>query len=287
MRKIPFLLLLIGLCLTVGKIWYWRTDGFNVSRLQGWTQELQGTWWDDEAETALQQDFHYLGRGRQAFAFASEDGRYVIKFPRGDICKIPFWLRSLPLESRRKSQISRKAIRENWVLQSARLAMEELKDATAMIAMNLSPHTPPFLKAKTVQIIDKAGRSYQIPLSRSYFILQRKKVLFKDVIQQTALKEGIQGVEKVLDALFAVIVERTKKGILNRDGSFLRNYGYDETRAYQTDVGSFYQVEVGSAKELYFQSMELSVKPIRRWMEARHPEWLALLDQKLAEFEYH
>jgi hypothetical protein len=162
--------------------------------------------------------------------------------------------------------------------------MEELKESTAMMAMNLSPHGPPFLKTKTVRIIDKAGRSYRMDLRSSYFILQGKKELFRDVIQEAALKDGIAGVEKVLDALFAVIIERTKKGVLNRDGSFLRNYGYDEKRAYQTDVGSFYQVAIGSTNDLYHRSMESSVKPIRLWMQAKHPEWLELLDLKQKQY---
>jgi len=286
MRKIFYLLILIGFCVGVGKVWYWRTNGFSVARLHGWTQTLEGVWWDEEAESIIAQDFHYLGRGRQAFAFVSNDGQYVIKFPRGDICKLPFWLRALPLEKRRQRQISRKAAREQCVLQSARLAMEELKDATALIAMNFSPQTTheklPNKKIPNtcVRIIDKAGRSFQIPLATTYFILQRKKQLFRDVIEEAAARDGLVGVEKVLDDLFANILERTKKGILNRDGSFLRNYGFDEKGAYQTDVGSFYKVENEPMQAVYLRSMALSVKPIRRWMKKKHPEWVEILDQK-------
>jgi len=281
MRKIFCLLALIGFCLGVGKVWYWRTNGFSVSRLHGWTQTLEGVWWDEEAESVIAQDFHYLGRGRQAFAFVSEDGKYVIKFPRGDIFKIPFWLRALPFEQRRQRQIMRKTAREQCVLQSARLAMEELKDATALIAMNFSPNAQhEKLQNKSVRIIDQAGRSLHIPLCTTYFILQRKKRLFQDVIEEAAAKEGLIGVEKVLDDLFANILERTRKGILNRDGSFLRNYGFDEKGAYQTDVGSFYKVENESMQAVYLRSMELSVRPIRRWMKKKHPKWVEILDRK-------
>jgi hypothetical protein len=281
MRKIFFLLILIGFCVGLGKVWYLRTNGFSVARLHGWTQALEGIWWDEEAEHIIAQDFHYLGRGRQAFAFVSNDGQYVIKFPRGDICKLPFWLRALPLEKRRQRQISRKAEREQSVLQSARLAMEELKDATALIAMNFSPETTnKKIPNKSVHIIDKAGRSFHIPLRTTYFILQHKKKLFRDVIEEASARDGLVGVEKVLNDLFANILERTKKGILNRDGSFLRNYGFDEKGAYQTDVGSFYKVDNEPMQAVYLRSMALSVKPIRRWMKKKHPEWIEILDQK-------
>ena len=282
MRKIFCFLILVGFCLGVGKLWYWKTNGFNISRLDGWTQELEGVWWNEEAEAILSQTFHYLARGRQAYAFVSEDGQYILKFPRGDICKIPFWLKAYPFAAKRERQVFRRAFRERCVLESARLSMEELKDATAMIAMNFSRsanHEKPF-RAKKVKIIDRAGRSFQVPLASTYFVLQRKKDLFRDVIQRAAVNEGIQGVEHVIDVLFDVIVERTQKGILNRDGSFLRNYGFDDQRGYQTDIGSFFKAEGVPSKDLFFRSMELSVKPIRKWMAKMHPEWLPILDRK-------
>ena len=103
MRKILFLLILIGFCLAAGKVWYWCTNGFSVSRLHGWTQSSgKGFGGTKKAESIIAQDFHYLGRGRQAFAFVSDDGQYVIKFPRGDICKLPFWLRALPFAKKTK-----------------------------------------------------------------------------------------------------------------------------------------------------------------------------------------
>jgi len=283
MRKIFCLALLIGCCAGLGKGWYWIRNGFSTARMQGWTQELEGSWWDLEADVAIAQKFYYLGRGRQAFAFVSEDGRYVLKFPRADIYKIPFWLRVLPFEKRRQRQISRKAIREAQILQSFQLAIDELKESTAMVAMNCSQHRKSVhAGGKRVTIIDKIGRSFALSLDHTYFILQKKKKLFRDAIVEAFEKEGTVGVERVLDATFAVIVERTAKGILNRDGSFLRNYGFDDQRAYQTDVGSFFKVEDQPMKSVFFHSMELSVKPIRRWMKLTHPEWLEMLDERRA-----
>jgi hypothetical protein len=289
MRKLVCFILLVGVCLAVGKGWYWVRNGYSPERMYGWTQGLEKVWWSEEADAIMTQDFRYLGRGRQAFAFESMDGKYVLKFPRGDIYKIPFWLKTLPLKARRARQLSRRAERERDILESFQLAMEELKESTASIAMNCACSSsrdrffPPFFKAngeqKTVRVIDKIGRSFHIPLGDTYFILQKKKQLFQDVVVQANALEGMAGVEKVLDALFQVIVKRTEKGILNRDGSFLRNYGFDEEGAYQTDVGSFYKVEVVSRKEVYLRSMELSVKPIRRWMKEMHPEWLEILDR--------
>ncbi len=275
------LVLLIGFCASIGKGWHWARSGFSLARLDGWTQELEGTWWDPEADSAIAQKFTYLGRGRQAFAFVSQDGRYVLKFPRADIYKLPFWLRTLPFEKKRARYISRKAIKERELLQSFQLAFEELKESTAMIGMNCSKRET----AKIVTIVDKMGRSFRLTLDRSYFILQKKKKLFRDAIVEAFEKEGTAGVERVLDATFAVIVERTGKGILNWDGEFLHNYGFDEQRAYQTDVGSFFKVEDQPMKSVYFYSMELSVKPIRRWLKQTHPEWLEMLDERRALVE--
>ena len=70
--------------------------------------------------------------------------------------------------------------------------MEELKDATALIAMNFSPNnTNEKLPNKSVRIIDKARADlFQIPLRTTYFYPPtQKKQLFRDVIEEAASRE--------------------------------------------------------------------------------------------------
>src|SRR5579872_5769568 len=81
---------------------------------------------DDDTKKILSQPFHYLGRGRQCFAFASEDGKYVLKCIRTDKFKAPFWTHIFPnILKKKQSKIEQK---KYLVFESFRMANEELKD---------------------------------------------------------------------------------------------------------------------------------------------------------------
>src|SRR3569832_1589228 len=59
---------------------------------------------EDEIKTLLNQPYTYLNKGVQSFVFASEDGRYVIKFFRHDHLSPPFWSKLLPGKDRKLAQ---------------------------------------------------------------------------------------------------------------------------------------------------------------------------------------
>src|SRR5690554_3870630 len=96
MKKLTVILVLLLISAGVGKGLYSVKDGFSSRRIQS-LPYLADENWDEETQEALKQTFHYIGRGRQCFAFASSDGKYVLKLPRTDIYKIPLWARFLPV----------------------------------------------------------------------------------------------------------------------------------------------------------------------------------------------
>ena len=282
MKRFFCLTALIAFCIGVGKAWYWSKDGFSLSRLEGWNQSIPGTWWDKEADAAFQQPFYYLSRGRQSFAFLSADGNYVVKLPRADRFRLPLWPRVFSwkiLDEYRSFLREDQDRREAFLLESFRICFDELKDLTAVIGMNLSTNGP---KGNTLTIVDRLGRHYRLSLAETYFILQHRKQIFRDVFREAVAKEGEKGAEKVIDTLLALVIERAKKGVLNKDGSFLRNFAYDTERAYQIDVGSFYHIETFTPEEAYLKSIEWSLGPVREWIEKENPDWLTMLDRKLA-----
>lgn len=281
MRKIFTLIGLIIFCLALGKAWYWVRDGFAIIRLDRWNQTVPGTWWEAEADKAIQQKFYYFSRGRQCFAFISEDEKYVLKLPRTDHFHLPLWLRAVSLKSLseyRAHFLADIKHRESFLLESFLICFDELKDLTAVIGMNLSHQGT---VGKSITIIDQIGRSYELPLKNTYFILQHKRKLFRDVFKEAVLKEGTIGVEKIVDSLLELLVERAKKGIFNKDGSFMRNFGYDGQKAYQIDVGSFYRKKNLTPEEAYSKSIASNIEPLREWIEKENPEWLKMLDRKL------
>lgn len=279
MKKIFSLFLLVVFCLVASRAWYWATDGFRLSRIEGFERTGKERAFSKEAELALSQRYFYLGRGRQCFAFQSEDGQYVIKFPRLDryrnrllfrVC--PFDVFKAPINQRLESHASRK----EKLFASFEISCDELQEDTAIVAMFNSPKN-----GKKLEIIDRLGRVFWLPLEKTGFILQRKLRLFRDVFQEALAKKDRAEIDQILERFLEVVTRVADKGILSKDGSFLNNFGFDETRCFQIDVGSFYRAKELSRNEAFVASIHASVETLRVWLLHRDPALLECIDQKL------
>lgn len=274
--KLLILMFLTLLSLGVGRGLHALKDGFNPKRIQSlnfWVEDALS----EEAKQALKQPFRYLGRGRQCFAFASEDGRYVLKFPRTDIYKTPFWAKALPVTSYRNRLEQSHQRREAFILNSIALSFQELREQTALLAVHLGRS----LSHEQLTVIDKFGSTYHLPVASTPFILQRKTPLLIPAFQQALTRGDLPEAQKILDALLTAIIERASKGILNRDRSFLRNYGFDGEKAYQIDVGSFFRNPKMSFEESYHKSIRDSINPVQEWLSTHSPEMLSYLNEKI------
>jgi len=278
-KKLAILSLLVLLSMLVGKGIYFIKDGFSARRIQSLDYFVVEDW-DEEASRALEQTYHYIGRGRQCFAFASDDGKYVLKFPRTDIFKTPFWVRALPVPSYRKELVANHKKREEFILNSFRISFSELKKETSLLAVHLGQSLG---KGKKLRIVDASGSKHLLPLEKTSFVLQYKQPILMKTFTSALQNGSVKEAEKILDALLDAIVTRAKKGILNRDRSFLRNYGFDGTHAYQIDIGSFFRSKDLSPKAAYDKSVRDSTDPVREWLADNAPSMLPYLDSRLKE----
>jgi hypothetical protein len=279
MKRLLIIFCLLTFCLGVGQALYYLKDGFSTRRIHS-LDFAASDQFDEECSKALLQPFYYIGRGRQCFAFASKDGKYVIKLPRTDIYKLPFWTRALPVTSyREKTQVAHLS-QEKFILESFRIAHEELKDQTGLLAIHLGKSAP---KNQKITLVDALGCKHLLPLETTSFLLQYKQPIliktFLEVRRQGNKKEA----EQLLDALLDAIVERAQRGILNRDRSFLRNYGFDGQKAYQIDVGSFFHKPEMALEAVYEKSIRDSTDPVREWLAKTDPEMLPYFDKNLKE----
>lgn len=271
-------LIVFGAC--VGQCLYYAKDGFTIRRIHTLTHLIREEF-SDEAKRALNQPFRYLGRGRQCFAFESEDGKYVLKFPRTDIYKTPLWAKALPVSQYRQKLEKNHKAREEFILNSFRISFHELGEQTGLLALHLGQSPP---SSQSLHVIDALGCSYHLKLWATPFALQIKRpLLMQEFIKAIDAKREEQA-KQILDALLVVIKERAEKGILNRDRSFLRNYGFDGERAYQIDVGSFFKRPDLEPAARYEKSLRDSVDPIQEWLSQNAPEMLSYLNGKLEEF---
>lgn len=276
-KGLRLLLLLLGIAL-VGKGWHWAKDGFNIERTR-FALPLVAKEEEDiplEVRSALLQPFFYLSRGHQCYAFESKDGNYVLKLPRVDRYRLPFWLRSCRFSflDRQREEISfDRQKRFHFLMNSFQIAFNEMRKETALLYLHF--HNSSSFR-QSLALVDRIGRAYRLDLDRIPFLLQRKKALMMPLLEQSLQNRDRAEAEKILDAFLRIVAIRAKKGIFNKDPSFLRNFGFEEGEGMQIDVGSFYRDPS--------QDQEVSFAPSFRQTTQHVQEWLFSIDPEVAKW---
>lgn len=270
-----FLLIVI---VVMGKGWHIAKDGFAITRIRPFyliSQPNEPP--TNAAKQALSQTYKYLGRGRQCYAFASADGKYVLKLPRFDRFRVPFWLNAVPLREYRQTLSADKEKLHHFILNSFRIADEELKEETGILYLHLGESD--YLQQK-VTIVDRIGRKFSLSLDKAAFLLQEKKPLMMPLFFKCLEKKDREAAKKILDAFLVNLASRSHKGISNKDPTFFKNFGFDGKKVVQIDIGSFYRKNE-SAKASFqetvgkFQDSLQGIDPeILTWFKERSEEIL-------------
>lgn len=277
MKKTIAITCIFILSLLAGQGVYYGRKGFSLRRVQGLEQTFSTSQVDPETKNILSQDFTYLGRGRQCFAFASKDEKYVLKFPRTDIYRVPFWARAFGSHVYQKTLFERKEEAKRFLFESFHLAKDELQDITGILFSHLGKSKQ---TTDTLSLIDALGFKHTLPIHASIFILQKKQSLWTAAFLNAETKKEK---ERILNALVEAIVKRAQKEILNSDRTFLSNYGFDGKVVYQIDVGSFFLHKTLTPEEAYQKSARDSLEPVHEWLKKKDPEILPTLNIRLAE----
>ena len=281
LRKIGAIALLVFFCAALGKKWHQYKDGFKISRIQldfsCIRSDLRQNMGEDRVRKILSQNYSYLGRGRQCYAFASADGRYVLKFPRSDSYKLPFWLRACSfsfLDHERENCLRTKQKRLDWLVNSFHLAYRQLKEETSLIYLHLDSTKS---LNTCVSLKDDLGRGYQLDLNNTVFVLQEKKPLMVPFFRNCLERGDREAAQAILESFMDLVANRAQKGISNKDGSFKRNFGYDGRKVIQLDIGDFYcPLEKNSSF-----SFQQTVGHVVEWLKEVDPEMQKWLQERL------
>lgn len=278
-RWICFFLLAISSAL-VGKAWHTLKDGFQIRRTFSQMPLKMENVSSPLVEKALAQPYSYLGRGHQCYAFGSEDGKYVIKLPRFDRYRLSFFLRVNPFglwsEYREKIRDDLER-RKAFLMESFRIAFEDLREETALLYVHLNETKN--LKGSLL-IQDRIGRKYKLDPNQTAFLLQEKKPIMMPFFERF-LKEGKRKeAQELLDSFLQFISTRARRGIYNKDPSFLRNFGWDMGKAVQIDIGSFYRKPWLSKEEACEKSFQETIQHVRNWLAELDPSIVEVFDEK-------
>jgi hypothetical protein len=196
------------------------------------------------------QPFTYLGRGAQSFVFQSQDQQYVFKLYRfPSHMRLFGWLNHpIGYTYSEKRRAIKKHNEERFFLSynSYFLAYTKLPEETGVVYVHLNPTTH---LQKKVRLVDRLGYTYELPLDRLGFVVQKKGTPFMPLFQAAVENHQTETARQMIDGLVDLIVSRCSKGIIDLDNIANDNYGWFEDRAIHLDIGRFTPRENISASE--------------------------------------
>jgi hypothetical protein len=237
----------------------------------------------ESLEKILNQRFYYLNKGGQAFAFLSDDEKYVIKF-----CRFPSSIRPLswicqPFSKFKASKIqeAKRALKRlHNSFHSYKLAYEELKEETGLLYVHLNPSHE---FKKSVTIVDKLGSHYEIPLDNVAFIVQKRAELLDPALKNYELNQDTAAMQLAITSLIDLFIASSAKGIVDYDAILHKNYGFLDKKAIHIDLGNFAKnEEIKEPKRTAAHVVEMTAS-FKKRLEKFYPEFLPFYDKILQE----
>ena len=257
---------------------YSKTDGFALYKICS-SLSFHPEWethsipdHEQELLQILDQPFYYLAKGAQSYVFASADGQTVIKFFRLYHLMPPTWLTSLsfplPLMPYKLRKIIDKRQELSKDFDSYKIAFEEMKEETGLLYLHLNKTA--HLK-KQLKIYDKIGIAYKLNLDQMEFLVQKKAVLVYPSIELLMKSQGEGAAKEAISALVQLLLQRSKKGIFDKDPDLNTNFGFLNKTPVQIDIGRFRMQDEQKSPEVYRDEIIRITDNMRQWLDRNYP----------------
>lgn len=209
---------------------------------------------NESIQTILRQRFFYLAKGTQFFVFESEDGKYVVKVPFFNHCKLTQGVPILTkikqgfgVPKRPSKVFDQTKVDEiiHLTFDSCKLCFDLLQNETGLIWCHLNPAPTPF---RPFQVQDKRGIWKTIDPAKHPFIIQKKAMPLLDAFKTSSR-----------DMLFAsyldLLASIDAKQCFNLDRKGRENFGVIEGKVVQIDCGTFVKSDQ-KQKEFFATKMQ-------------------------------
>jgi hypothetical protein len=281
---------LFGFSYICSCLYFKFTDGFRIGNItphitfkESWKVSQLSPEEQKTLDLALNQNYRYFAKGHQIYAFISEDGEYLIKFPKFQRITPKPWIYWLPIhsswESWRRSKIAKKDKVVDNFMNSWKLSYEELKNETAVLYVHINPTYNEINKKLT--FTDKLGFKHIINMDEMVFLIQRKVKMFIPAIEQYTSVGDLEGAKKLLDNLLALYVSENQRGLVEKDYQIMRNTGFIGQRPIQIDIGRFFKDENVKKTEVSRAEMRYKTQKLMPWLVKNHPQLALYLDEQI------
>lgn len=205
-----------------------------------------------EAERALSQPFHFLGSGNQAYAFVSEDQKYVLKLFKFHC------LKDLPAKRDR--------------LKQGLLVAKDHANSSGIIFVHFPP-TP----AGQVHLTDKAGRKHDLLLDKLVFVIQEKARPLGSILKDHFNRGDTGGAKSKLAKLFTMFRENLEQGVYDQDHNVIANTGFVEERPMRIDFG---KLTIDHSIDTEQELKKIASERILPWTKRNFPQF----EKEIAQF---
>lgn len=234
----------------------------------------------------LKQPFIYLGKGAQAYAFASKDQKFVIKFfkfkhlkPNSFLEKLdglPFITEYHAWQSARKQRLIQS------VFTGHKLAYDVHKKESGFVFLHLNKTTNLGLKAT---LIDKMGFKRSVDLDPVIFVIQEYAQTTRQVMIEALDKGDLDLAKKRMNEVIELYLLEYQKGIYDRDHGVMHNTGFVKERAIHLDVGKLTYDEKIKQQFNYRSDLIKVVNKFEIWLRKNYPQYsqelLSFLEARL------
>ncbi len=274
--------LLLALFFFLGVLCYGKylgTGGFTTEKIH--SHSFSSISFDFSApeyrENMLDQPFYYLSKGRQAYVFGSQDGRYVIKFLRDQKYRPSLWVRASLffhlLTQGQKRACAEQKERYARAVASYQIACQRLSEETQLIRVHLGSMHPP----KKLFVLDRFSRRMSIDLGKTSYLLQRRGESLASFLLSVYRNHEEEVLKWAVRSFFKTVAARLEKKILVRDAHCtLQNMAVCEEGIIEIDVGSFYFDPDCNFK----QEMNRSADPLREFVQKEMPEFFFFFEEE-------
>lgn len=274
----------ILLSIVIQRFCHNQTDGFSMRKIHS-NLSFHEEW---EPKTPLHEDlkniqlilnqpYRYLGKGAQSYVFASDDGKYVLKFFRHDHMRLEPWHFLLSADHRKnRLKISTDKLRKDF--ESYKIAYEKLYNETGLIYIHLNKTQHLELQ---IPLYDKIGIKHLINLDKMEFILQKRVELFFPSLEKWIAKGDVITAKKALTELISLLKKRFEIKIYDKDPDLNTNFGFLNGHPIQLDVGRFKRDSFYSNPQVYKREILRITDNLKQWLDVHSLELSSHLQEEL------
>jgi hypothetical protein len=115
------------------------------------------------------------------------------------------------------------------------------------------------------------------------FLVQKKADLFYQALDTMIRAGEKEAVKERLTELVTLLMERSMKGLYDKDPDINTNFGISEGKTVQIDVGRFRPDETRKDKEIALQDIARATDNLRQWLEEQDEELSFHLDRTIEQ----